>query len=172
MLQAVVITCIAVAILLLILLANYNALMQLRQQVRLAWADMDAQLKRRYDLVPRLISAVQSAGGPAVARLPAVRAAKNQAAIAFSPAQLALAESALSAAIADVLQTMTSDTASNPQPEFVLIQRQLQECDKQIAASRDRYNDLVDQLNTSLSNFPQVMTAKAIGLRTQPSLHA
>ena len=54
---------ILVVIILLTLLASYNGLAQLRQQVRAAWGEMDVQLKRRYERLPDLVNLVQSVGG-------------------------------------------------------------------------------------------------------------
>ena len=101
MIEAVVAIAVAVFIVLLIVLATYNALTQQRQDVRAAWAKMDDALKQRYVLIPTLIGVVQSIGGEAATKLAAVSAAKNQAAVAFNPQQLADAESALTKAIAD-----------------------------------------------------------------------
>ncbi len=168
MIEAVLAICIAIAIVLLILLSTYNGLTQQRQEVRAAWAQMDETLKRRYDLIPALITTVQASGGETAGKLSAVSNAKNQAAVAFSPADLAKAESALSHAIHDVLATAAFDSSLSENPAFKDIQQQLLASETQIEQARKRYNDQVEALNSSITSFPQVMTAKVIGLRRQP----
>jgi LemA protein len=168
MTEVVIAVCIALGILLLVLLSTYNALMQQRQEVRAAWAQMDEFLKRRYDLIPALIAAVRSAGGETAGKLAAVSAAKNRAAVAFSPAELAQAETALSVAIQDVLAAAAADPLLNGNPAMIDIQRQLLGSEKQIDQARKAYNDRVDSLNSALTSFPQVLTARLIGLQPQP----
>jgi len=172
MIEAVVVVGIIAAIVLLMLLSTYNGLMQQRQEVRSAWAQIDEQLKRRYDLVPVLISTVQSQGGTAAAKLPAVSAAKNQAAVAFNPTQLAQAEAALSVAIHDVLATIANDPALSGNSSLIEIRQQLLASEKQIDQARQRYNERVDALNATLASFPQVVTAKVIGLHEQPGFES
>jgi LemA protein len=166
--ESVIIAAIVVAIVLLVLLATYNALTQLRQDVRSAWAQMDDQLKNRYPLIPVLVGIVQAAGGEAAAKLPAVSAAKNQAAVAFNPVELANAESALSAGIQQVLAAADQQEGLRTDPKFLDIRRQLIASENAIAQSTRRYNDKVDALNASMTSFPYVFTAKVIGLRLQP----
>jgi LemA protein len=167
MIETVVAICIVLAIVLLIVLATYNGLMHQRQEVRSAWSQMDEQLKQRYVLVPLLINTVQSIGGEAVGKLAAVSAAKNQAAVAFSPAELAKAEAALSSAIRDVLITFSRDASLTNLPGFLQVQQQLLASEQQIEQARQRYNDRVEALNLSIHSFPQVLTARAIGLQPQ-----
>jgi LemA protein len=163
MIEAVVVIAIALFILLLILLSTYNGLMNQRQDVRRAWADMDEALKQRYQLVPMLINTVQTTGGEAATKLAAVSAAKNQAAVAFNPTELARAEAALSIAIAEVLAAMEHDAS----PATADIRHRLLESEKQIDESRARYNQQVETLNASLGSFPQGLTAWLIGLKAQ-----
>jgi LemA protein len=126
------------------------------------------RLTRRYNLIPALVNAVQSSGGEAIGKLPAVSIAKNQAAVAFSPTDLARAETALSRAIQDVLATAAIEPSLSNSAAFVQIQQQIVLNAKQIEQARDRYNEKVEALNASISSFPQVLTAKAIGLNHQP----
>jgi LemA protein len=166
--QSVIVAGILTAIVLLVLLATYNALMQLRQDVRSAWAQMDEQLKNRYQLIPVLVGIVQAAGGESAVKLPAVTTAKNQAAIAFNPIQLAEAESALSVGIQQVLAAAEQQEGLKTNPKFLDIRRQLFSSQSAITQSTRRYNDKVDALNASMTSFPYAFTAKVIGLRLQP----
>jgi LemA protein len=166
--DSVIVAVIAAGIVVLVLLATYNALMQLRQDVRAAWAQMDDQLKNRYQLIPVLVGIIQAAGGESAEKLPAVSAAKNKAAVAFNPVELADAESALSAGIQQVLAAADRQAGLSTNPRFLEIRRQLLSSENAIVQSTRRYNDKVDALNASMSSFPYAFTAKVIGLRLQP----
>lgn len=172
MIEAVVAIVIALTIVLLILLSTYNALMQQRQEVRAAWAQMDETLKQRYDLIPQLVNTVQAVGGETAGKLSAVSTAKNQAAVAFSPDELARAETALSKAIHEVLTSAERDSSLSANPAFGEIQRKILASEKQIEQARKRYNDQVETLNASIHSFPYLLTAKAIGLHLQPGFQA
>jgi LemA protein len=160
---------IVLAVVVLILLSTYNSLTHQRHEVRAAWAKMDEQLKRRYDLMPDLLTVVQSHGGDPAAELPDVSSAKNRAAVAFDPADLASAEIALTVAIHQVLTAAERDPALSANPKFVEVRRNLLASEKQIDQARKRYNDDVDHLNESLSSFPTIFTAKLVGLKPQPA---
>jgi LemA protein len=170
MIQVLVVVGIIVGIVLLMLLATYNGLTQQRQDVRSAWGAVDEQFKQRYQLVPGLITAVQAVGGETAAKLPAVSIAKNQAAVAFNPAQLASAEIALTVAIHDVLSTAANDAVLSSDPGFSDIRQKLISSEKQIEKARKSYNDRVDHFNESIKSFPTIITAKLAGLRPQLAL--
>lgn len=164
----VIVLAVLIVIVLLTLLASYNALTQQRQEVRLAWSQMDQQLKNRYQLVPALLQIVQASGGAASEKLGAVSAARNQAAVAITPTQLADAESALSIAIHQVLALGQQQDGLKSNPQFTELRRQLVASENRIALSIQGYNDQVETLNASMGSFPYALTAKAIGLRLQP----
>ena len=166
--ESAIVALIVLAIVLLVLLSTYNGLMQLRQDVRAAWAQMDEQLKNRYQLIPVLVGIVRAAGGDAAEKLVAVSTAKNQAAVAFNPVMLAQAESALSVAIHEVLAAAEQQEGLKTDPRFIEIRRQLISSENLIAQSSRRYNDKVDALNASMTSFPYALTARAIGLQLQP----
>jgi LemA protein len=147
------------SIALLTLLASYNALTQLRQDVRDAWARLDEQLKQRYQLIPELIQLLQSRGDAAGDKISALSNARNQAAVALNPQQLSEAESKLSAAIRGAFSAVPVPDPLRQQ--FVHNDRHL------IQAVRD-YNDKVHAFNESICTFPTGWTARIIGSRFQP----
>jgi LemA protein len=162
MIEALVVIGIAAAVVLLVLLSTFNLLTQQRDEVRQAWGHMDEQLKQRYQLIPELLIVVRSVGGEPVSKLPAVTAAKNQAAIAFNPGQLAQAESALTLAIREVL------AAGEQHAELNSIRRTLLSSEKKIEQAHREYNHRVLELNDSLHTFPTAITAKLTGQKPQP----
>ncbi len=155
-------------LLLLILLATYNSLMHMRQEVRSAWAQMDEQLKNRYGLISELVNLMQNAGGAAAEKLSAVTAARNRAAVAFNPVDLASAESDLSIGVQRLLETGDQQENLNKDPRYITLRQKLQRSEIQIAQSSKRYNEQVDALNASMCSFPCMFAAKLVGLHRQP----
>jgi LemA protein len=147
------------SILLLTLLASYNALMQLRREVRAAWSHLDDQLKQRYQLVPQLIQILQNRGGEVGEKITALSNARNKAAIALNPQQLAEAESNLSLAIRSAYSAAAVPDA---------LRQQLMQNDRALMQSVWNYNNVVRTLNESICTFPTVYAARLIGLKFQP----
>jgi LemA protein len=147
------------SILLLTLLASYNSLMQLRREVRTAWSTLDDHLKQRYQLVPQLIQLLKNRGDAGPDKIIALSNARNNAAIALNPQQLAEAESNLSAAVRAAFPA-----ANVPEP----LRQQFVKNDRGLSKSVMRYNDAVRSLNESIHTFPTVYAARLLGLRFQP----
>lgn len=167
MTEIVVTCCILFAIVLLTLLASFNGLVHLRQQVRSAWGDMDAQLKRRYELLPKLVNVVQTTGVAEAVGISAVVTAKHQAAVAFNPPQLAHAEAALSGAIHAVFVAADTQPALKSDSRFDEIRQQLIASETQIAQSRQQYNDRVLAYNAAVAGFPYSLSAMMFGFARQ-----
>jgi LemA protein len=169
MTEIVVTLAILLVIVLLALMASYNGLMQLRQQVRAAWGEMDAGLKRRYELLPKLVNLVQTAGVADATTLSAVVNAKHQATIAFHPPELAKAETALAAAIHAVFGAAESEPSLSSDSRFVQIREQLLESGAKIEQSRQKYNDSVLTYNAAVAGFPYNLSAVIFGFTLQPT---
>src|SRR4051795_12356409 len=92
----------AVVLILFILIGMYNSLVRLRVQADNAWADIDVQLKRRYDLIPNLVETVKGYAGHERGTLESVVAARNQAMSAHGPAAKGEAEGMLTGALRQV----------------------------------------------------------------------
>lgn len=145
---------------LLVVAGAYNGLAALRQEVRDAWADMDAELRHRYDLLPSLVAASRAAG-EAPPALAAVLAAKNQAAVAFSPQQLATAEAALSAHLRELFATRV---AGLDQPRA-----DLTAAEGRIVRAARRYNAAVAEYSAVRGSFPHGVVAATCGFQAQPA---
>src|SRR6202050_5952829 len=91
-----------VVLLIIFVIGMYNSLVRLRVQADNAWADIDVQLKRRYDLVPNLVETVKGYAGHESGTLEAVVQGRNSAMAAQGPAQKAEAENMLSGARAQL----------------------------------------------------------------------
>src|SRR5215471_2020919 len=87
---------IAVVVIIFVLIGMYNSVVRLKVQVDNAWADIDVQLKRRYDLIPNLVETVKGYAGHEKSTLEAVINARNRAMSATTPGEKAAAENMLS----------------------------------------------------------------------------
>jgi LemA protein len=161
----VVLTTLGILILLAALTAvvSYNGLTDRRQQIRVAWSGMDQELKRRYVVLSKLIAA---AGGldPRPAAVDQIMAAKNQAAVAFNPTQLAAAETSLTKSVRSL------PTTGNPEVDGV--RRELAVSENSIGQAISRYNDRVHVFNCLLHSFPNSVVASVLRLKPETEFHA
>ncbi len=139
--------------------AAHNGLAALRQDVRDAWAAMDAELRHRYDLLPPLVVAARSNGRPAPPALAAVLSARNRAAVAFNPQQLAEAESALTRHVHELFDAADPDLARR-RPELLA-------AEGRIGRAIRRYNDAVSGYNAVRASFPHDLVAAVFGYTAQ-----
>jgi len=148
-----------VGALLVFVIIAYNSLVRLRVQSDSAWADVDVQLKRRYDLIPNLVETVKGYAGHERATLEKVTEARTQAMAAQKPGEKARAEGMLT----EALKTLFALAENYPQlravESFTDLQRQLSEIEEQIQLSRRYYNAVVRDLNTRIRQFPTNLVA-------------
>jgi LemA protein len=168
MTETVVTLGIVLLIVLLALMASYNGLTDLRQQVRSAWGDIDSQLKRRYALLATLVNIVQSAGAAQATGLSVVVTAKHKAAVAFNPPDLAKAEAELTDAMHAVFNAADSEPSLKSDPVFDELRARLLAGEQLIDQNRSRYNDRVLTYNAAMAGFPYNLTAAILGFSPQP----
>ena len=144
--------------------AAYNGLADGRQAVRDAWSALDAALRRRADGIAPL-AALARVAGETPADLTVALSAKNQAAVAFNPRQLAEAESALTGALTRLLAEPPPDLSS--QPGFGRCKSDLVAAGRALSAEVGRYNDAVATYNATLASVPHQWAAVAFGFKPQ-----
>jgi LemA protein len=149
------------------LVATYNGLARLRLLARNAYADIDVQLKRRHDLVPSLVQAVQGHAGYERGTLEAVVAARNRATAAQGPAQAGEAERALAGSVRQLLALAESYPDLKAGESFLSLQRSLVEIEDHIQNARRYYNAVVRDLNTKIAQFPSNLVAGPMGFQAQ-----
>jgi len=149
------------------LVATYNGLARLRLLARNAYADIDVQLKRRHDLVPSLVQAVQGHAGYERGALEAVVAARNRATAAQGPAQAGEAERALAGSVRQLLAVAESYPDLKAGESFLSLQRSLVEIEDHIQNARRYYNAVVRDLNTKIAQFPANLVAGPMGFQAQ-----
>ena len=157
---------IALAVLLLVwFIATYNRLIRRRNQVQASWAQIDVQLKRRYDLIPNLVETVRGYAAHEAGTLEAVVRARGTAVASAGadPAARAAAETALTSALGRLLALAEAYPNLQANANFRELQGELANTEDKIAYARQFYNDTVRSYNTSLQSFPTNMIAKQFG---------
>ena len=146
------------------LIAAYNGLISLRNQVANAWKQIDVQLKRRHDLIPNLVSTVKGAMQFERDTLEAVVTARNQAikvqqAPGAHVGQTAAAEAQLSGALSRLLAVVEAYPDLKATGNVAQLQEELTSTENKIAFARQLYNDTATQYNTKQQQFPTNLVA-------------
>jgi LemA protein len=147
--------------------AGYNGLVGLRNQVKNAWAQIDVQLKRRYDLIPNLVETVKGYAKHERETFEAVTKARNiaQQAASSGPAERAKAEGELSSALSRLLVVVEQYPELKANQNFLALQEELTSTENKISFSRQYYNDSVLRFNNKTQMFPSNVVARAFGFK-------
>ena len=136
------------------IIAVYNRFVRLVQRSKEAWADIDVQLKRRYDLIPNLVEAVKGYVKHEAGTLEKVTAARAAAMDAGGVEAKGKAENMLSGALKSLFAVAESYPELKANTNFLELQRELSDTENKIQAARRFYNGNVRDLNTAISVFP------------------
>jgi LemA protein len=157
-------------ILVVVVVGMYNKLVTLRNRYKNAFAQIDVQLKRRYDLIPNLVETAKGYLKHERETLEAVIAARNQAAAAGQAAaanpgdpsamkSLGSAEGALTGALGRLFAVVEAYPDLKANQNMMALQEELTSTENKIAFSRQAYNDSVTYYNTQRELFPTVVIA-------------
>jgi LemA protein len=141
----------------------FNRLVRLRNQVKAGWSDIDVQLMRRHDLVPRLVEAVRAYAGHEKAVLERVTELRAQAMATTSPARLASLETAIESDVARLLVIQEAYPELKASENFLALQRDLVDVEDHLQYARRFYNGAVRDLNDGVQRFPDLVVARALG---------
>lgn len=145
---------IVIVVLAIWIIAIYNGLIRLKNRVDEAWSDIDVQLKRRYDLIPNLVSTVKGYAAHEKEVFEKVTAARTAAMGAGTGAGKAEAENMLSGALKSLFAVAESYPDLKANQNFLELQRELTDTEDKIQASRRFYNGNVRDFNTKIEVFP------------------
>jgi LemA protein len=145
---------IVIAVVVILIIAGYNSLVRLRVQCDNAWADIDVQLKRRYDLIPNLVETVKGYAGHERDTLEGVVSARNRAMTTQGPAAKAEAEGMLTQALRQVFALAEAYPQLRAVESFNQLQQTLNQLEDTIQNARRYYNAVVRDLNTKIAQFP------------------
>ncbi len=144
-------------------IAAYNGLVRLRVMAENAWADIDVQLKRRYDLIPNLVETVKGYAAHEKTTLDAVIQARNRAMAAQGPAAKSEAEGTLTGALRQLFALAEAYPQLRAVESFTALQASLSEIEGQVQNARRYYNAVVRDFNTRIAQFPTNLIAGAFG---------
>jgi LemA protein len=154
-----------IVVLVVVLIAIYNGLVQKRLRVDEAFAQIEVQLKRRHDLIPNLVNAVKGYMGFEQKVLTDVTNARAAAvsAGAQGPAQQAAAENVLTGALRSLFAVVENYPELKANENVLALQESLTTTENQISFSRQHYNATVLDYNTGIATFPAVLIAGIFG---------
>ena len=138
-----------IAVLVLYVIAVYNGLIARRNQAREAWATIDTQLKRRYDLIPNLVESVKGA------------AAHEKETLNTDKAD---AEKGLTGALNKLFALGEAYPTLRANENFLELQREITDTETKIQSARQFYNTVVMALNTQIEQFPSNIVARMFGV--------
>lgn len=154
---------IIVAVILLWLILTYNKLIVAKNRVEEAWSDIEVQMKRRYDLIPNIVSTIKGYTKHEDSVFTKVTEARSAAMGARTMKEHAKAENMLT----ETLKSLFAVSENYPQLQasgnFLQLQNELTDAEDKIQASRRFYNANVRDYNTKLQVFPTNLIAKTLG---------
>jgi LemA protein len=132
-----------------------------------AWADIDVQLKRRYDLIPNVVETVKGYAAHEKGTLEAVINARNKAMGAQGPAAKAEAENILTGALRQLFALAEAYPQLRAVESFQQLQKTLGEIEEAIQNARRYYNAVVRDLNTKIAQFPSNIVASLFNFKAR-----
>jgi LemA protein len=163
---------VGIAVLLLLLavfvVVLYNRLVRLRNRTENAWAQVDVQLRRRYDLIPNLVETVKGYASHERATFEEVTKARTAAQQARTVPEQAEAENFLTAAIGRLFAVAEDYPELRATENFQQLQAQLEDTEQKIAVSRQVYNDAVLSYDTALETVPTNIVGGLFNFEEKP----
>lgn len=150
-----------------LLIFYYNSLVKKRNRAEEAWADIDVQLKRRYDLIPNLVSTVKGYATHEQETLQNVTEARTAAINAGGMKEQAQAENMLTDALKSVFAVSEAYPDLKASQNFVELQRELSDTENKIQSARRFYNNQVMALQNALESFPGNFLGGPLGFTTK-----
>jgi LemA protein len=137
----------------------YNRFVSLRNRAQEAWADIEVQLKRRYDLIPNLVNSVKGYAAHESGAFEKVTQARAAAMGAKTMGEHSKSEAMLGGAITGLFGIAEAYPDLKANQNFLSLQNELSDTENKIQAARRFYNTNVRDINTSIQSFPSNMIA-------------
>lgn len=147
------------------LFSIYNGLVQLRNNMDKAWANIDVLLKQRTDLIPNLVETVKGYMKYEKAVLTEITRLRTAMMSATGPAEKAKASEGISTALKTIFAVAENYPRLEASQNFLKLQEQLSAIENQIADRREFYNDSVMLFNTRIHSLPDLIFASLMGLK-------
>ena len=147
------------------LIAIYNGLIKLKNQVDEGWSDIDVQLKRRHDLIPNLVQTVKGYAKHEKTLFENVTKARTAAMEAKAPADMAKSENMLTGALKSLFAVAENYPDLKANQNFLKLQDELSDTENKIQAARRFYNGVVRDFNIKIQVFPNNIVAGTLGFK-------
>ena len=145
--------------------STYNTLVRLDEQVKAAWAQVENQLQRRYDLIPNYVETVKGYAKHEKEVFVKVTEARSKVAGATSIPEKIKANNELSAALSRLLVVVERYPELKANANFIRLQDELAGTENRIAVERRRFNEAVRAFNTKIRSFPTNIIASMFGFK-------
>jgi LemA protein len=156
---ALIVLFVVLVLLVVWFITMYNRLVKTRQLTMNAWAQIDVQLKRRYDLIPNLVETVKGYMSHEKDTLERVIQARNMAVNATGVSEKAKAEGALTGALTGFFGLAEAYPELKANSNMAQLQEELSDTESKISFARQYYNDVTTEYNTQLETFPSSIVA-------------
>ena len=143
----------------------YNRLVRDRQRTLAGWSDIEVQLKRRHDLIPKLIDAVKQYATYEQATLDRVTASRSNASSIKAAQQQGRLESDISHGLLSIFALQEAYPELKANQSFLQLQTEVSDVEADIQFARRYYNGAVRNLNTRIESFPDLFVARLFGYR-------
>ncbi|MGR9074223.1 MAG: LemA family protein [Gammaproteobacteria bacterium] len=150
---------------LLWMIVIYNRLVRDKNRVLAAWSDIDVQLKRRHELIPKLVNAVKSYVRYERGVLEKMTRLRTESASANLPPEKSRAENRLTSGLRELLAVMENYPDLKASEQYLALQRNLSGIENDIQSARRYYNGAARNLNIRIDSFPDLLIARTFGYR-------
>lgn len=157
-----------IAIVLIMIAGIYNSLVRLKNRAKEAWADIDVQLKRRYDLIPNLVETVKGYATherKLFENVTKARAEAMKAEESGDPKKVGEKENVLAGTLKSLFAVAENYPDLKASQNFLELQRDLRDTEDKIQAARRFYNGNVRDLNIKIESFPSNIIASMFGFK-------
>lgn len=165
---SVLILVVIILVVLIWLIASYNTLVRLRVSRENAFANIDIQLKQRYDLIPQLVATVKGYATHEKTLLEAVTKARTAAMTATTTNDKITADNQLSSALAGLRVSLEAYPDLKANQNFLQLQEEIADIENKLAAARRFFNSTTRELNVTVQSFPSNLIAGMFGFHAEP----
>src|SRR5262245_24825749 len=151
---------------------SYNKFTTQEEAIKAQWAQVENQLQRRHDLIPNLVETVKGFAQQERDVFQSIAEARAKMAGATTPAEKIAAANAESSALARLLVVVENYPQLKSNENFARLQDELTGTENRLATERMRYNERIQEYNTTRRRFPSNVTAKVFGFKEYPYYEA
>lgn len=167
-----IIVIVIIVILILWFISTYNSLVLLRNRVKDQWAQIDVQLKRRFDLIPNLVETIKGYAKHEKGTLEAVIQARNTFVAATTPEEEMKSSGELTKCLSKLMMLTESYPDLKANENFLSLQNDLRDCEDKISTMRQFYNDTVMTYNTKVQTIPSNIVANICNFKCETFFEA